>query len=124
MSQPEETVMEWIPKPVTEEGQRNNLRKEQRKLEEERRNFELEKKETAKEKERYYQRKDRGRSYTVTGSGENADMFFSGVDSELALKKRYKELIKIYHPDNLSGDTGTLQMINRTYDMLKKQFSA
>ena len=152
MSQPEETVMEWIPKPVTEEEQRNNLRKEQRKLEEERRNFELEKKdfyfrkkmeekrlteekrlfqmkwkileeelqnlarekqETAKEKERYYQRKDRGRSYTVTGLGENADMFFSGVDSELALKKRYKELIKIYHPDNLSGDTGTLQMINR-----------
>ena len=44
MSQPEETVMEWIPKPVTEEEQRNNLRKEQRKLEEERRNFELEKK--------------------------------------------------------------------------------
>ena len=39
MSQPEETVMEWIPKPVTEEEQRNNLRKEQRKLEEERRNF-------------------------------------------------------------------------------------
>ena len=93
-------------------------------LEEELQNLAREKQETAKEKERYYQRKDRGRSYTVTGLGENADMFFSGVDSELALKKRYKELIKIYHPDNLSGDTGTLQMINRTYDMLKKQFSA
>ena len=163
MGQPEETVMEWIPKPVTEEEQRNNLRKEQRKLEEDRRNFELEKKdfyfrkkmeekrlteekrlfqmkwkileeelqqlsrekqEVAKEKEWYYQRADRGRSYTVTGSEQDADMFFSGVDSELALKKRYKELIKIYHPDNLSGDTGTLQMINKTYDMLKKQFSA
>ena len=93
-------------------------------LEEELQKLSREKQEVAKEKEWYYQRADRGRSYTVTGSEQDADMFFSGVDSELALKKRYKELIKIYHPDNLSGDTGTLQMINKTYDMLKKQFSA
>ena len=46
-------------------------------------------------------------------------MFFAGVSSELALKKRYKDLIKIYHPDNISGDTNTIQEINREYDELK-----
>lgn len=83
-----------------------------------------EKQDMAKEKERYYQRADRRSAYTFSGSVAGAEMFFSGVDNELALKKRYKELIKIYHPDNLSGDTGTLQMINKTYDILKKQFLA
>lgn len=47
------------------------------------------------------------------------EMFFAGVTSELALKKRYKDLIKIYHPDNVSGDTNTVQEINREYDQLR-----
>ena len=81
-----------------------------------------EKQEMEIEKERYCQRAERRSAYSFSGSTAEAEMFFSGVDNELALKKRYKELIKIFHPDNLSGDTGTLQMINRTYDSLKKQF--
>ena len=40
---------------------------------------------------------------------------------EISLKKRYKDLIKIYHPDNLAGDTGTIQEINREYDKLKEK---
>ncbi len=47
------------------------------------------------------------------------EMFFIGVESKQALKKRYKDLIKIYHPDNLDGDTGTIQEINREYDRLQ-----
>lgn len=46
--------------------------------------------------------------------------FFRGVNNPLALKKRYKDLIKIYHPDNLAGDKSCLQQINREYEMLKK----
>ncbi|MCI9081323.1 MAG: hypothetical protein HFI70_03185 [Lachnospiraceae bacterium] len=52
------------------------------------------------------------------------ELFFSGVENALDMKKRYRELIKIFHPDNSTGDTQTLQMINRTYESLKKQFSA
>lgn len=48
--------------------------------------------------------------------------YFKGVNSLLALKKRYKDLIKIYHPDNLCGDTDTIQIINREYDNLRKVF--
>ncbi|MCI8484746.1 MAG: J domain-containing protein [Lachnospiraceae bacterium] len=83
-----------------------------------------EKQEIAMEREQYEREASRYRSYTVLGNGFEAEIFFSGVSNELALKKRYKELIKIYHPDNLAGDTVTLQIINKTYDTLKKQFTA
>jgi hypothetical protein len=46
------------------------------------------------------------------------DMFFSGVDSKQAIKKRYKDLIKIYHPDNRDGDSSTIQEINSEYNKL------
>ena len=45
-------------------------------------------------------------------------MFFSGVGSRQSLKKRYKDLIKIYHPDNLDGDKDTIQEINSEYNKL------
>ncbi len=50
------------------------------------------------------------------------ELFFSGVGSKQSLKKRYKDLIKIYHPDNLDGDKQTIQEINREYDQLSKVF--
>ncbi len=54
----------------------------------------------------------------------SAEFFFVGVDNELALKKRYKDLVKIYHPDNVSGDIYTIQEINREYDNLRKKLYA
>ena len=61
-------------------------------------------------------------AYEKEGQGNivNGEMFFSGVASGTALKKRYRDLIKIYHPDSESGDKRTIQEINREYDNLKK----
>ena len=42
------------------------------------------------------------------------------MNNELALKKRYRDLIKIFHPDNLAGDTNTIQMINEEYNEMKR----
>lgn len=50
------------------------------------------------------------------------DMFFVGVEDKQALKKRYKDLLKIYHPDNVAGDVGTIQEINREYDRLQEKY--
>lgn len=50
------------------------------------------------------------------------DLFFVGVEDKQTLKKRYKDLLKIYHPDNLSGDVGTIQEINREYDRLQAMY--
>ena len=45
-------------------------------------------------------------------------IFFKGVTDEKGLKKRYKDLIKVFHPDNFNGDNVTLQNINREYETL------
>lgn len=57
-----------------------------------------------------------------TGQLVRGDLFFAGVSDKKALKKRYKDLLKIYHPDNMSGDIGTVQEINREYDKLYAQY--
>lgn len=49
--------------------------------------------------------------------------FFRGVTHHLALKKRYKDLIKIFHPDNLDGDKSALQQINKEYEEMKRALS-
>lgn len=50
----------------------------------------------------------------------NAKIFFKGVDDSSSLKKRYRELLKIYHPDNMNGDNMLLQAINNEYDALNR----
>lgn len=52
----------------------------------------------------------------------NYELFFVGVNNKQSLKKRYRELLKIFHPDNADGDKTVLQEINRQYDNLKKIF--
>lgn len=49
-------------------------------------------------------------------------IFFQGVKNPLTLKKRYKDLTKIFHPDNLAGDTEIIQRINREYERLKREY--
>lgn len=45
-----------------------------------------------------------------------AKILFSGADNSLALRKRYRDLIKIFHPDNLCGDAKIIQIVNREYE--------
>ena len=58
------------------------------------------------------------RQKVATSNVVKGEMFFSGVGSKQSLKKRYKDLIKIYHPDNLDGDKDTIQEINSEYNKL------
>lgn len=82
---------------------------EQKKLEQDRETFEKIKK---------YRRPPVQNNYTYIGT----DFLFKGVDNEIALKKRYRELLKIFHPDNLGGDTSAIQNINKEYEALKKLY--
>ncbi len=50
-----------------------------------------------------------------------AGSLFAGVNNPLALKKRYRDLLKIFHPDNLCGDTEMVSVINKEYDRLKSE---
>ncbi|MCM1039238.1 MAG: hypothetical protein NC314_10530 [Roseburia sp.] len=56
------------------------------------------------------------------GLSRDVSAFFSGVKNPLALKKRYKDLIKIFHPDNVAGDKEIIQMINKEYEILKRDY--
>jgi len=85
------------------------LEAERKKIERERIQFE-----TEKQVQTSYVRSDRNM--------ELAEMLFQGVNSHLALKKRYKDLIKMFHPDNLAGDHEMLLMINKIYEELKRDY--
>ncbi len=93
-------------------------------LEEELRQLADEKVKVERQRDFYkYVREQEQRAFgTETEAIVSGDMFFIGVKNRQSLKKRYKELLKIYHPDNLDGDKETLQEINREYERLKARY--
>ncbi len=48
--------------------------------------------------------------------------FFAGCTSRESVDKKYRSLVKLYHPDNMDGDTAALQEINVQYEKAKKKF--
>lgn len=83
---------------------------DRKKLERERRQYESQKKYSDSYTSSYY--------YSYKGS---APEFFKGVNNILGLKKRYRDLLKIFHPDNLCGDSDTVLEINKQYDAMRKR---
>ena len=84
-------------------------------------------KENFEKKKQFYQQVNSFESRQTNGARSkdniiNGEVFFSGVGSKQSLRKRYKDLIKIYHPDNLDGDKETIPEINREYDHLSQVF--
>ncbi len=53
---------------------------------------------------------------------EAVEILFQGVTNYMSLKKRYKDLLKIYHPDNMNGDHDMVLSINQMYEELKKSY--
>ncbi len=59
---------------------------------------------------------------TRASAHSSAAGFFAGISGQAGLKKRYRELLKIYHPDNEGGDDGTVLIINQEYRILKRKY--
>lgn len=53
---------------------------------------------------------------------ESCSLLYVGVTDHASLKKRYRDLLKIYHPDNQSGDKEMVQRISDEFENLKKRF--
>ena len=81
-----------------------------RHLDEDRQSLERQKKEFAAEKLSVARQASRG-----PASEEAVRLLFRGANNSLALRKRYRDLVKIFHPDNMFGDEELVQMINREY---------
>lgn len=52
---------------------------------------------------------------------ESMELLFKNTSNPLALRKRYRDLVKIFHPDNLFGDAELMQSINREYSKRKER---
>lgn len=44
--------------------------------------------------------------------------WFAGVKTVEELRKRYRELLKMYHPDNMNGSVEITQEINAEFDVV------
>lgn len=49
--------------------------------------------------------------------------YFTGVNTVEELRKKYRKLLKKYHPDNKDGSVEITQQINTEYDALFARFS-
>ena len=86
-----------------------------RQLEEDRRRFENEKKLFLAERKPSYE------ASSNLSVSEIVSTLFRNANNPLALRKRYRDLVKIFHPDNLFGDEELAQQINREYMRRRKE---
>lgn len=87
--------------------------------------LDIDRKKLEKEKRRFRAEKEQCEGeYFLCGNNKEAvvQQLFCGVNNQLTLKKRYKDLIKIYHPDNLAGNHEMVLLINKEYEQLKVKF--
>ncbi len=74
-----------------------------------------------KQLEADFRRLEREKAYQREDEYDALDLLFRGVNSTLTLKKRYKDLMKMFHPGNVSGDAYMVQLINQEYSALCRQ---
>ncbi len=90
-------------------------------LEEDRKKLEQERKQL-----KYAQNARKYSDSGVVGSIDDAEEFvallFRNVNSPMTLQKRYRDLVKIYHPDNFCGDEYLVQLINKEFKKRKEDF--
>ena len=77
--------------------------------------------EREQERRNWRQRQAEEEDYRRPLSSTDVGVMFAGVKNLLALKKRYKDLLKIFHPDNIAGDKAVVQEINKEYERLKRE---
>ncbi len=82
-----------------------------------------EKEKFKKEKAFYNEvKKQSNQDYSGMETGIAPKMFFLGVHDELSLKKRYRDLLKLFHPDSMNGDVNAMQAINKEFEELKRAY--
>ena len=91
------------------------LEEDRHRLDRERQMFDREKME--RDRMFYRQRQDEPR---LSGDNVAQALFRNVKNNPLALRKRYKDLVKIFHPDNLFGDEELIQLINREFSRRRR----
>lgn len=81
--------------------------------------LEADRKSFEREKKRYLEEKME--QPCALREGNIAETLFRSANNPLALRKRYRDLVKIFHPDNLFGDKELVQLINKEFLRRKKE---
>lgn len=58
----------------------------------------------------------------IAYQSQKGSSYFAGVNDMPSLKKRYRDLLKIYHPDNQNGDSTVYIQIQAEYDSLSRKY--
>lgn len=87
-----------------------------RKLEEDRQRLETEKRRLEQTG-----RNQRERTENLHQGEDIANVLFRSAGNPLALRKRYRDLLKIFHPDNFCGDAELMQYINREFQRRREE---
>lgn len=85
-----------------------------RSLEEDKRKFE-------EEKKNFLAASAKSSDVKLDANSVSEYLFRSIGSNPLGLRKRYKDLIKIYHPDNIFGDIELVQAINKEFQKRKEK---
>lgn len=91
------------------------------KLSNDRKSLEIEKKRIAQERMMLQEDIANADEKLKEQSAGLMNVLFKGADTPLSLKKRYKALMKIFHPDNMNGDDELVQWLNIEYSKLKQE---
>lgn len=83
-----------------------------RQLEVDRKNFEKQKKLFTEQQ---------SQKQPISEKSSIAEVLFRSVTNPIGLRKRYRDLVKIFHPDNLFGDAELAQLINKEFIKRKRE---
>lgn len=84
------------------------------------RQLDMDRRKLEKERARFKLERELSKNESRQEPDDIAAVLFRGANNPLALRKRYKDLLKIFHPDNQYGDGKLVQLINREYERRKK----
>lgn len=79
--------------------------------------LEADRKAFERQKRAYLEKQEKEAFYREVNSdpGNIAEALFRNVNNPLALRKRYRDLVKIFHPDNPGGDEEIARQINKEF---------
>ena len=67
---------------------------------------------------------NKSQSYSGSSDTKEINDMFVGVTTPEEAKSRYRQLLKIYHPDNQNGDTEMSETVQRQYESKLKELNA
>ena len=84
--------------------------------------LDMDKRKFEKDKLHFDAQKDAYTREARYGRYDTVEYMFRGVSSPLSLKKRYKDLIKMFHPDNIAGDHEMVLVITKYYEKMRGEY--